>query len=407
MPPSTRAALVARLREQLPEIEADIYTEVRSVSPDAGSQDPEYLAGLRAAVAEAIDFGLTGIEHGCEASSTPIPLAALAQARRAARSGVELGTVLLRYTTGERVLGDFIVNEAERFPVQVLQQMLKEQGSRVGRLTAAASREYGQEREKRRRSPGALRSDRIKRLLANDGAVKPDGLDYTFDAWHLGLIARGADAEATVRELASGIDREALSSAEGDEVVWAWLGGRRPLAVADVERFLIASSSAEVEVALGEPRAGLDGWRLTHREARAGFAIMLRRPRRLTRGSDVSLLAAMLGNPPLAESLLETFLRPWAGHDNGAALRTTLRTYLGAGLNAESTSKLLQIDRSTVHRHLHKVEETLKRPVHECHAELKVALELQELRGDPREETSSASRSGQAALSRAFFRRSE
>ena len=48
---------------------------------------------------------------------------------------------------------------------------------------------------------------------------------------------------------------------------------------------------AGVSSAIGEPGKGLDGWRLTHRQAQAAMRIALRRPQRLTRYADVALLA--------------------------------------------------------------------------------------------------------------------
>lgn len=382
MPPSLRAALGARLREQLPVIEADVYGDLRSMSAQEGRQDPGYLAGLRAAVAEALEHLIAGVEEGGDASSTPLPLAAIAQARRAARHGVELDTVLRRCAAGDRRLAEFVWAESERFPAGALQKIVREQGARVNRLTAAVSAEYMQEREQLRRSPAALRSQRIRRELASEGPLNLDGLGYPPAGWHLGLIVKGPGAEASVRKLARSLGREALISEEGEEIVLAWLGGRRPLALTEVEAAILSDCPEQVEVALGEPRQGPAGWRLTLHEARAAFAVMLQRPKPLTRGSEVVLLAAMLASPPLAESLLATFVRPWAGHHCGAALCRTLRAYLATDFNAESAARLLRIDRSTVHRHIHKIEDALGRPLRECHAELRVALELRELQGD-------------------------
>lgn len=106
--------LVERLRSRCSEIEETIFAHVRDALPDQiGDEDAEYVVGLRAAVSAAVDYGLTGIEHG-EGWSGPAPSAAIAQARRAARGGVGLDTVLLRYMAGYTLLEDFVMDEAER-----------------------------------------------------------------------------------------------------------------------------------------------------------------------------------------------------------------------------------------------------------------------------------------------------
>jgi hypothetical protein len=382
-PPSRaiRAALVDRLRAQLPEIEAAVFKRVRSLRGPHRDEDPEYLAGLRAAVLEAVDYGLNGIERGDEDASLPIPPAAAAQARRAARSSVNLDTVMRRYAAGDRVLGEFILNQEDHFSGDVLRQVLREQGSRVDRLMAAVATEYMRELERIRRSPAMRVAERVEALLADDGFASFDGLDYEPDGWHLGMVVKGAKAEETVRAMASRFDRRALSIRRGDATVWAWLGGRRPLVLLESDPFL-GSVPDDVSIAVGEPRRGRDGWRLTHQEAQAALQVMLQRPEKFTRGSDKVLLAAVLRDPPLAESLTETYLRPLDNlGDAGGKLFRTLHAYIATGFNAESASASLDVDRSTVQRHLRKIEDQLGRQLHTCHAELKVALELRELAG--------------------------
>src|SRR5271169_568834 len=92
-----RAGLAKRLRERQSEIEQVIFAQARSV-PDPVGGDAEYLEGLRATVMAVVDYGLTGIEQG-EEWTAPIPSVAVAQAHRAARNGVGLETVLLRYAS--------------------------------------------------------------------------------------------------------------------------------------------------------------------------------------------------------------------------------------------------------------------------------------------------------------------
>ncbi|HSR95320.1 MAG TPA: helix-turn-helix domain-containing protein [Solirubrobacterales bacterium] len=377
-----RSELVVRLRERAAEIEEAIFVRVRALSEPEGKGDPEYMAGLRATVSKSLDFVLTNMETD-EDWSEPIPSAAAEQARRAARSGTKLDTVLRRYATGDRVLGDFIMDEADHFPSDALRAVLRAQGPQVDRLMAAVATEYTNELGRMRRSPSQRLAERVQRLVGGESPADVGDVGYAFDAWHLGVIAKGPEVEAGVRALAAGLDSRLLAVPRGNGIVWAWLGSRRPLAVPDLERLLSTDVAGEASLAVGEPRSGFDGWRLTHREAQAALEVMLRKPQRLTRARDVILLAAVLRDDALAKSLFETYLAPLEGHgDSGVVLRETLRAYFSAGLNAATAAAALAVDRHTVQRRLRKVEEALGRLLPDCHAELVVALGLEELEAE-------------------------
>jgi DNA-binding PucR family transcriptional regulator len=249
---------------------------------------------------------------------------------------------------------------------------------------ASVAAEYMAELELMRRSPAQRVAERVQRLLVADAPLDAEGLDYEFDAWHLGLVVTGASADAAARTLAAGLGRQPLVVARGHDGAWAWLGGRQPLEVAEVERYLDAGVLGEVSLAVGEPRPGLEGWRLTHSEAQAAQQVALRRAQPLTQASAVILLAAVLRDEPLAKSLRETYLAPLDEHgDPGLALRETLRAYFDAGFNAATAAAALGVDRHTVQRRLRKVEEALGRLLPTCHAEIEVALRLEELDGVP------------------------
>jgi PucR C-terminal helix-turn-helix domain/GGDEF-like domain len=376
--PGIRAELVARLRERFSELNEAIYTRVRALSSEPEEEDADYLSGLRVAVSESIEYALASIEQG-EDWSGPIPASAMAQACRAARNGVRLDTMLRRYAAGDRLLGEFIMDEADRFPSHALRSILTSQGPQVDRLMAAVSTEYMQEMERMRRSPTQRLGERVQRLLAGDGPPEVGGLDYELEAWHLGMIATGAGAEESVHGLAKRLSRQALAVSRGDGMVWGWLGGRRPLSVDDVEP-LLAAMWPDVSLSVGEPRRGVNGWRLTHREAQAAQEVMLRKPQRLTRGSEVILVAALLRDEVLTKSLLETYISPLGGDGyTGASIRETLRAYFEAGLNAATAAAALGVDRHTVQRRLRKAEAALGRRLDSCHAELEVALRLDQL----------------------------
>jgi len=374
-----RAELVARLRARCGEIEDTVYNRVLKMADPVEGDDPEYRAYLRATVAESIDYALLGIERGEEWEGT-IPEAAAVQARRAARTGVKLDAVLRRYAAGDRLVGEFVVDEAAKLPNEAMRHLMRAQGPHVDRMMASVATEYMDELERIRRSPAQRIAERVQRLLASDSPVDAAGLDYELDAWHLGLVVTGSRADVAARTLAAGLNRQSLVVAQGNDSAWAWLGGRERLAVIEVERYQAAGVLGDATLAVGEPRRGIEGWRLTHYEARAAQQVMLRRRQPLIQASDVVLLAAVLRDEMLAKSLRATYLAPLDEHgDSGLGLRETLRAYFDAGFNAATAAAALEVDRHTVQRRLRKVEEALGRLLHSCHAELEVALVLEEL----------------------------
>lgn len=377
---TVRAGVVARLRARLPEIEKAIFASIRTgLSDPTGADDAEYLRGLRVTIVAALDYILMGIEKG-EEWSGPIPSAAMVQVRRAARNGVGLETVLLRYTVGNRVLSDFVIEEVDRFPSQALREVMNTQGALVERLMAAVSAEYKLEVERAGRSLDQRRGERVQRLLAGEHVASGE-FDYRFeDAWHLGMIVVGARVREAVRSLGAGLERDVLSVSRGEKTIWIWLGGEDGPPMADVERRLSVMVDMGVSLALGEPSRGIHGWRLTHRQAQAALLVALYRPRGITRYAEDMLLAAALQDETLATSLQETYMAPLASQrDDGAVLRDTLRGYFDVTGNAATAAVRLKVDRHTVERRLQKIEERLGRLLCTCQAELEVALRLHEL----------------------------
>ena len=415
-----RADVVRRLRARRSELLEAVVARVRdNAFAGAGEQDAEYLAGLRATVAAAVEYLLKELERGDDRPS-PIPVAVLEQARRAARIGVSLDTVLRRYVVGSALLGECIMEEIDRGDLpgahSALRRALRVQATVLERLLQAITVEYGAELERAERSPEQRRYERVRLLL--DGTVPEEAeLDYDFGGWHLGLIANGAGAAEAVQELAGSLDRRLLSVGHGRESVWAWLGGRGRFASDEVERIIAragagagagggvgpaagvgagsgggAGAGAGVNtgacavLAFGEPNEGLGGWRLTHRQAQAALQVALRRPRPagVTRYADVVLLAFALADEALGGSLIDIYLSPLdAQRGGGAVLRETLRAYLKAGRSTSSAAAALGVVRSTVENRMRMVEESLGRPLSACLAELEVALRLEDLGGFP------------------------
>lgn len=400
-----RTALARRVRAHHDEIVEMIFTRVTGDAfPRTGDQNPQYLAGLHATVAAAVEYGLDGIEHG-ENWAGPIPQVTIEQARRAARLNVSLDTVLRRYILGHTLLGEYAMQAAHSYEPpgeqDVLPAVLRAQAAVLDRLLQAITHAYQQELALAARSPQQHLSEQVTALLDGDIPHQPP-FDYKLDAWHLAIIATTTTAASTsaatstsagaasagnaLRALASRVDRRLLCVAHGQHTVWAWLGGTTRLTVADVQRAIrttpatLTSVAVGVVFAVGEPAHGLDGWRLTHRQAQLALLVAQHRPQPLTRYGDVALLASALKDPALAQALTEIYLAPLDdARDRGPMLRDTLHAYLAAERNASSAASALKIARGTLSNRLRMIEERLGRTLNSCPAELEIALQLDKL----------------------------
>lgn len=375
-----RKRLASNLRARSPEIQEAIMRRIRAVA-ELADEDPEYAAGLRAAVAQALDYALVGIEQGANWTAPP-PAAVIDQARRAARDGVGLDTVLRRYAAGDRLVRGLIIDEADQFPAAALHEVLSTMEPPVEDLMVSISSEYTQELERMAgRSTNAV-VERVERLLARRTNETVE-FDYEFEVWHLGVVAQDPCAASVVRRLADVLGCRLLLAPCDTGGIWAWLGRCRPVAIAEVERLASAANDwpTDLSLALGEPRSGLDGWRLTHHEAQAAGIVACRRPpQRLTRCADVTLEAALLRAGELARLLVETQLSPLDElRIGGDVARETLRAYFAAQRNVTVTAETLGVDRRTVWHRLSKVTEQLGGPDGMRYAELEIALRLEKL----------------------------
>jgi hypothetical protein len=371
---AVREVLLTRLAARRGEVEQAFVAVALEIEPRVGD-DPEGLAGLRAAAAATVELIEDLIAQGRD--WTPrLPEAVAASARHLARAGVTLDAVMRGHYATTSVCLEFATSEIDELPAATLPYLIEIQGEHGDYLMGAVSAAFEEELARLERSPGTRRlEERVERLLAG-GPADGAGLDYDFDGWHLGLVAVGPGAEALARRLAERLGARLLLIPRGAETAWAWLGSPRPLAFAELERCFGAAGDAGSAVAAGESRQGIEGWRLTHREART--ARELGRPRSLTRCADVVLLAATLRDRELAAILLDLYLGPLSPRRDREALVATLRAWYAADCNSASAAAALGVDRQTVRRRLRKVEELIGRDLGRSRVEMEMALRIEE-----------------------------
>jgi hypothetical protein len=377
-------AVVGHLRARHREIDQAIYNRIQEAVPDTvGGQDPSYQAGMQAAIDAVLSYSLDVIEHG-PGWSGPIPAEAAAQARRSARAGVGLGTVLRRYVAGHGRLGEFVAEEAARIGLvsdaPELQHINRTHDALLGYFAAAIEHEHDQERQQVMQSPEQRRVELVRGLLDDKNGARADFVDlgYQIDAWHVGVIAVGTSARAVLESLKA--DRQLMSVPRGEETLWAWLGGQRRLTDAETERLGLENEAAGVSLAIGEPARGINGWRRTHREAQQALDVAQLARQTRARYRDVALLVPWVEDPERGRALVELYLSPLDSQkDGGVTLRQTLRVYLDAERNASSAARTLGVDRRTLTHRLAAIETCVGYRLDSRKADLEVALRLYDL----------------------------
>jgi hypothetical protein len=379
-----RIGLLERFEERRPEIEETILTRVYSICDSTNGENPEYVQSLRATVSAGLRYWLSAAQ-GDSALSEPIPSQLLVQARLAARNGVGLEIVMRRYFASYTLLYEFILTEAEAGDLvgaEEIRRLSQTQGELFNRVIEAVAAEHRSEAEVRLCPRNQRRTEYVIKLLTGELADS-SGLEYDLRGWHLGVIATGAESDETIRQLATGLDRRPLAISRGEETLWAWFGGQRRIEPEEIEQLAAAELPTSGCLAIGEPGSGIVGWRLTHRQAAAALPIALRSPEIPIRYATVALLASILQDEVLTKSLDDLFLAPLTRErDGGRTLRETLRAYFKAERNASSSAAALGVNRHTVTKRIHEIEERIGRPLGDCSVEIEVALRLEGLGRD-------------------------
>ncbi len=380
-----RQDLLARLRALRPGLEESLFTHVREAVPvHSGEEDVEHETGGYCALVEAVDYLLAGLEPG-EREPRPLLAAVTAHARRGARAGVELERVLRRYHAAEQRLAAIVLEEVTRAdsrPPLSAPQLILDMHALLGELTAEVAATHRRELEHAASSPEERRGERIQALLAGS-SFDSSGLGYELDcAWHVCVIALGRQARRALSQLASALGRQLLLLPRSEEVLYAWLGGERLVSTADIEAAPHGADALAVKLVLGEPSYGMQGWRVSYRQAQAALRVTLRRPRMVTKYADVALLAHWAADETLARAFTRLHLSPLdEQRDKGVAARETLRAYFDTGHQIEATAYALGINRGTLRARLANIEAALGYPLHERQAELDVALRVEALYG--------------------------
>lgn len=371
------AALEVRLRARRAQLEDATATRIFAIAPPDIAPDPAYTAGLRAALSAGLDYGLGAITDPRDRPE-PVPVELLAQARRAARAGVSLETVVRRYAAGQTLIADAVLDEAAAvgLGVEELKLALRSLAGCYEHIVTAVGEEFAREAGPEAQTSERKRCALLRRLLDGE-LLDASDLAYDLEAHHLALIAQGAAASEALSSLRGILDRRVLLASPEEQLAWAWVGGRAPFDREELDLIAVRARQEGAVVACGAPGRGPSGWRLSHRQAHSALSVARRRPRPFTAYDDVALSAAIFRDEDLVAYLREAFLVPLTcAAGGGETLCTTLRAYFASGRNVSAAASVLGVSRQTVTARLQAVEKRLDRTLTACRAEIEAALEV-------------------------------
>lgn len=387
----TPQASLARVSEELLSGRDELADELvgaihRRVPEFADFDGPELWEAVRDSCLANLETGLAAI-GGDRRVPERVPDDARELALITARLGLPLGALLRTYRIGHAIVWErmFELLEAEGIDAPARREAIATVSAylfdHVDQVSSMVAEEYTAERDRLLRSREQRRTQMIRDVLDGadpDPATATGALDYDLRLNHLALVVSGPDPEAAVRALAQALGApHRLVVVLTADTAWGWLGRAREF---ELPERLPAVEGARIS--FGEPAAGVDGFRTSHRQSRDAHRVALRAgPRdQPVRYDEVALETLAAGDEGRAAVFVARELRGIDGEDaRSRRLRATLRAYFAAGQNASSAAAMLGVHEHTVAYRLRTVEEALGRPVNARRAELETALRLFEL----------------------------
>lgn len=136
-------------------------------------------------------------------------------------------------------------------------------------------------------------------------------------------------------------------------------------------------------LALGDVGQGIEGFRLSHRQAWQAYRVSRLHPKPIVRYADVALESLLLRDRRAVRDFVKRELAALDETDTRAdVLRATLEAYFRCGQNAASTAQAIHVHERTAAYRLRSIESRLGVTISARRDELAVALRLANLLGN-------------------------
>lgn len=386
------AELGNRLALRLPEVTAGLLRELEVRIPELQGHFIELLGSSIESNLETVSIAL---RHGLD--EVNVPIGAREYARLLAQHGVPSTALVRAYRLGHQLALEWMIGQladvdpAEAFAA--LGRLLEITFSYIDSISEQVLQEYDAERERWLALRSNERAEVIDQLLSGtavDVSRAETVLGHRLRQRHVGAVLWTADSitpadlgglERVVARIAQAVN--ALGSPlfwPRDRVTgWVWLplGGAEP--VLDHDVLDNALHGTGVQVALGTPSSGVEGFRITHLEAQRARTVAeaSRAHPRVTSYTDPDVRAAALlvDDPEGTRRLVHRALGPLAEDSEAAErLRETVFAFLRSQGSHLVTGQRLHLHKNTVRYRIEKAVALRGRSLDDDRLDLELAL---------------------------------
>lgn len=396
-------AVASTLNSQL----GDVTRSIRTLLADRIEElrgDQRIIELLGASIEGNVETILHILQHDIEAQHVDPPAAAVEYARRLAQRGVPVNALVRAYRLGQDHFLKWSFAEIERqiedprVPFHACQRFVSVTFNYIDWISQQVVTVYEEERERWLENRSTVRATRIREIIEGldiDLETAEAAIGHPLRQTHLAVIvwapaenpgATGelAQLEQAVTALARGLSctGRALFAACDRSSGWGWLpfGRTEPtIGVAEAERGL-STIGAGVMVALGQPAAGIKGFRESHQQALRGQRVALvagtSAPTVISYNEPGVRAAAMMCND-LDEARLmvrNTLGRLAIDSPHHARLRDTLLQFISAGCSYTAAAEALVMHKNSVKYRVDKAQEERGRPIDADRLDVELAL---------------------------------
>jgi DNA-binding PucR family transcriptional regulator len=388
-------SVASTVGERLAAVTGDIQAVIEEAIP--GLQADESASLLRSSIRENVDTGIRSLLELDEAAAITAPAAAVDYARRLAQQDVPASLLIRAYRVGQaRFLRHCIEELLSQSPGDHLEglatlEMVETISAYIDHVVEQVLTSYAQARDGWLRDRSAVLALQVRELLRGGpvdiGSVER-AVDYRFDQHHVGLVAwmdepapPGAleRIRRSVRAIgkALGCPTAPLVVPADEGCAWVWIPSKASIAKTEELQAVTATEPA-LSLAVGEPVAGIDGFRRSHDQALSARSVALAaRDQRsaVTPFVDVAPIAMLCTDLDSARAWIHETLGELATDSTrNEGLRETARVFLDTGGSYTATADQMFLHRNTAQYRVRKAEEVRGRPLREGRLDVELAL---------------------------------